>query len=135
MRTYTCARGYAVCNPDIRGVVDSEDDSLLWDRQEGRDCAVDSRPIRLSVNAGLDELGRAGTTIVPGRNRADASAPPALLDALRASGRDGKRIASLRAREINPGAEITVVAARRRLPEPLHLRHPLLRLRGGQSLA
>jgi predicted acyl esterase len=35
---YWCAQGYAICNPDIRGVVDSEGNSLLWDRQEGRDC-------------------------------------------------------------------------------------------------
>ena len=35
---YWCEQGYAVCNPDIRGVVDSEGDSVLWDRQEGRDC-------------------------------------------------------------------------------------------------
>jgi uncharacterized protein len=35
---FWCARGYAVCNPDIRGVVDSEGDSVLWDRQDGRDC-------------------------------------------------------------------------------------------------
>ncbi|WP_436762178.1 CocE/NonD family hydrolase [Streptosporangium sp. V21-05] len=35
---YWCARGYAVCNPDVRGVADSEGDSVLWDRQEGRDC-------------------------------------------------------------------------------------------------
>jgi predicted acyl esterase len=35
---YWCAKGYAVCNPDIRGVVDCEGDSVLWDRQEGRDC-------------------------------------------------------------------------------------------------
>ena len=35
---YWCAQGYAVCNPDIRGVVDSEGDSVIWDRQEGRDC-------------------------------------------------------------------------------------------------
>lgn len=35
---YWCARGYAICNPDIRGVADSEGDSVLWDRQEGRDC-------------------------------------------------------------------------------------------------
>ena len=35
---YWCAQGYAVCNPDIRGVVDSDGDSVLWDRQEGRDC-------------------------------------------------------------------------------------------------
>jgi predicted acyl esterase len=35
---YWCAQGYAVCNPDVRGVVDSEGDSVLWDRQEGRDC-------------------------------------------------------------------------------------------------
>ncbi len=32
---YWCARGYAVCNPDVRGVVDSDGDSVLWDRQEG----------------------------------------------------------------------------------------------------
>ena len=35
---YWCARGYAVANPDVRGVVDSEGDSVLWDRREGRDC-------------------------------------------------------------------------------------------------
>lgn len=35
---YWAAQGYAVCNPDIRGVVDSEGDSVVWDRQEGRDC-------------------------------------------------------------------------------------------------
>ncbi len=35
---YWCAHGYAICNPDIRGVVDSDGDSVLWDRQEGRDC-------------------------------------------------------------------------------------------------
>ncbi len=35
---YWCAQGYAVCNPDPRGIVDSEGDSVLWDRQEGRDC-------------------------------------------------------------------------------------------------
>ena len=35
---YWCAKGYAICNPDIRGVVDSDGDSVLWDRQEGRDC-------------------------------------------------------------------------------------------------
>ncbi|MGB8407858.1 MAG: CocE/NonD family hydrolase [Mycobacterium sp.] len=35
---YWCAHGYAICNPDIRGVIDSDGDSVLWDRQEGRDC-------------------------------------------------------------------------------------------------
>jgi predicted acyl esterase len=35
---YWCAQGYAICNPDIRGIVDSEGDSVFWDRQEGRDC-------------------------------------------------------------------------------------------------
>ncbi|MHA7987398.1 CocE/NonD family hydrolase [Rathayibacter sp. CAU 1779] len=35
---FWCARGYAICNADIRGVVDSDGDSVLWDRQEGRDC-------------------------------------------------------------------------------------------------
>ena len=35
---YWCAHGYAICNPDVRGVANSEGDSVLWDRQEGRDC-------------------------------------------------------------------------------------------------
>ena len=35
---YWCAQGYAICNPDVRGVGNSEGDSVLWDRQEGRDC-------------------------------------------------------------------------------------------------
>ncbi|WEG09967.1 CocE/NonD family hydrolase [Microbacterium horticulturae] len=35
---YWVAQGYAVCNPDIRGVVDSDGDSVLWDRQDGRDA-------------------------------------------------------------------------------------------------
>lgn len=35
---YWCAHGYAICNPDIRGVAESEGDSVLWDRQEGRDA-------------------------------------------------------------------------------------------------
>lgn len=35
---YWCARGYAICHPDARGVVDSDGDSVIWDRQEGRDC-------------------------------------------------------------------------------------------------
>jgi predicted acyl esterase len=35
---YWCAQGYAICNPDTRGVANSEGDSVLWDRQEGRDC-------------------------------------------------------------------------------------------------
>lgn len=35
---YWCEKGYAICNPDIRGCVDSEGNSVLWDRQEGRDC-------------------------------------------------------------------------------------------------
>ena len=35
---YWCEQGYAICNPDPRGCVDSEGDSVLWDRQEGRDC-------------------------------------------------------------------------------------------------
>jgi len=35
---YWCAQGYAVCNPDARGVGESDGDSLVWDRQEGQDC-------------------------------------------------------------------------------------------------
>jgi uncharacterized protein len=35
---YWCAQGYAICNPDIRGVAHSKGDSVLWDRQEGRDA-------------------------------------------------------------------------------------------------
>jgi hypothetical protein len=35
---FWCANGYAVCNPDPRGVFNSEGDSILFGEQEGRDC-------------------------------------------------------------------------------------------------
>jgi len=35
---FWCANGYAIANVDVRGVVDSEGDSVLWDRLEGRDA-------------------------------------------------------------------------------------------------
>lgn len=35
---YWVAQGYAICNPDIRGVFESDGDSVIWDRQEGRDA-------------------------------------------------------------------------------------------------
>ena len=35
---YWVEHGYAICNVDTRGVIDSEGDSVLWDRQEGRDA-------------------------------------------------------------------------------------------------
>jgi predicted acyl esterase len=36
---YWCAHGYAICNPDARGVAHCEGDSAMWGRQEGQDCA------------------------------------------------------------------------------------------------
>lgn len=35
---YWCAHGYAVCNPDPRGIGQSEGDSAMFGTQEGRDC-------------------------------------------------------------------------------------------------
>jgi len=35
---YWCAHGFAICNPDARGVADSDGDSVLLGRQEGQDC-------------------------------------------------------------------------------------------------
>ncbi len=35
---YWCAHGYAICNPDARGVADSDGDSAMFGRQEGQDC-------------------------------------------------------------------------------------------------
>ena len=35
---YWCARGYAICNPDPRGIAESEGDSAMFGTQEGRDC-------------------------------------------------------------------------------------------------
>jgi hypothetical protein len=35
---YWCAQGYAVCNPDPRGIAESEGDSLMFGRQEAQDC-------------------------------------------------------------------------------------------------
>jgi uncharacterized protein len=33
-----CAHGYAICNPDPRGIAQSEGDSAMFGRQESRDC-------------------------------------------------------------------------------------------------
>lgn len=35
---YWCAHGYAICNPDPRGIAHSEGDSAMFGRQEGKDC-------------------------------------------------------------------------------------------------
>jgi len=35
---YWCANGYAICNPDARGVFDCDGDSIMVGQQEGKDC-------------------------------------------------------------------------------------------------
>jgi uncharacterized protein len=35
---YWCAHGYAICNPDPRGIAHSDGDSAMFGRQEGQDC-------------------------------------------------------------------------------------------------
>ncbi len=35
---YWCAHGYAICNPEARGIADSGGDSVMFGRQEGQDC-------------------------------------------------------------------------------------------------
>jgi predicted acyl esterase len=35
---YWCAKGYAVCNSDVRGIAHSEGDSTMFGRQEAQDC-------------------------------------------------------------------------------------------------
>jgi len=61
----------------------------------GAEPTVDAGPLTISVSAGLDELRRADTIVVPGRNRADAPTPAPVLDALRAAAAEGTRIASI----------------------------------------
>ncbi|GLQ90718.1 transcriptional regulator FtrA [Dyella flagellata] len=63
-------------------------------------CAVERGPLRaaggLRVHAdgGLELLGQADTIIVPGWRGADATPPPALLEALRAAHKRGARLLS-----------------------------------------
>jgi predicted acyl esterase len=35
---YWCAQGYAICNPDPRGIAESQGDSAMFGRQEAKDC-------------------------------------------------------------------------------------------------
>lgn len=35
---YWCAQGYAICNPDPRGIAESDGDSAMFGRQEAKDC-------------------------------------------------------------------------------------------------
>jgi len=53
---------------------------------------------------------------------------------LAVGGSDAGISAALRARELDPTAEVTVVVADS-YPELLHLRHPVLRVRGDPALA
>ncbi|MFF2085987.1 GlxA family transcriptional regulator [Nocardia sp. NPDC058176] len=56
---------------------------------------VDAGPLRISTDAGLDELDRADTIIVPGRNQPHLPTPPEVLAALRRAATEGIRIASI----------------------------------------
>lgn len=35
---YWCEQGYAICNPDARGIANCDGDSTMFGRQEGKDC-------------------------------------------------------------------------------------------------
>lgn len=61
----------------------------------GTTATVDAGPLQITTRAGLDELGRADTIIVPGRNEPAAPLPDGLGDALRVAVKDGTRIASI----------------------------------------
>ncbi|CUU59736.1 Transcriptional regulator GlxA family, contains an amidase domain and an AraC-type DNA-binding HTH domain [Parafrankia irregularis] len=61
----------------------------------GAEPMVDAGPVRLAVGAGLDELHRADTIVVPGRNHPEEPTPAPVLDALRAAAKEGTRIASI----------------------------------------
>jgi transcriptional regulator GlxA family with amidase domain len=60
----------------------------------GPEPTVDAGPMRISPNAGLDELARADLIIVPGRNNLGPT-PPAVCDVLHAAAARGSRIASI----------------------------------------
>lgn len=61
----------------------------------GAEPTVDAGPFKISAGSGLDELRRADTIIVPGRNRAEAPTSAPILEALQAAAEDGTRIASI----------------------------------------
>ncbi|TDC03691.1 helix-turn-helix domain-containing protein [Nonomuraea longispora] len=61
----------------------------------GADSVVDAGPIRIQVEAGLEELERADTVVVPGRNDITVPTPPVFIEALRTAAAMGTRIASI----------------------------------------
>jgi transcriptional regulator GlxA family with amidase domain len=61
----------------------------------GAEPTVPAGPLSISVTSGLDELERADTIVVPGRNDPWVPTPPAVLDALCAAAASGTRIASI----------------------------------------
>lgn len=61
----------------------------------GAEPVVPAGPMRIQVDAGLEQLPRADTIVVPGRNDIAAPAPPEILDALRTAAAAGTRIASI----------------------------------------
>lgn len=65
-------------------------------------CTVGPEPVRtqgaevtITAGAGLDQVRRAETVVVPALSSPDAEVPPALVDALQAAARHGARIASV----------------------------------------
>lgn len=61
----------------------------------GADATVPAGPMTISVTSGLDELVRADTIVVPGRNDPSVPTLPAIIDALRRAAANGTRIASI----------------------------------------
>ncbi len=61
----------------------------------GTDRTVDAGLMSIGVAHGLEQLDRADTIVVPGRNDPSAATPPVVLDALRAAAATGTRIASI----------------------------------------
>jgi transcriptional regulator GlxA family with amidase domain len=61
----------------------------------GADRVVEAGPIRIQVEMGLDEVKRADTVVVPGRNDVTVPTPPEYIEALRTAAAMGTRIASI----------------------------------------
>lgn len=78
---YWCAQGYAICNPDARGVAHCEGDIAMIGTQEGRDCydLIEWFAIQDWCN---DKVGMSGTSYVTFSQWFIAAEQPPLLAAI-----------------------------------------------------
>ena len=79
--SFWCSKGFAVCNPDPRGIGESEGDAVMFGRQEGQDChdLIEWLAVRDWCNG---KVGMSGTSYLAAAQWVTAAEQPPHLAAI-----------------------------------------------------